>query len=113
MEETKLKEYRKNFIEYIKKFESKRKKFYDRVYNTMLNEKSESKKLCLMIWREIYEENEENKFYEEDIIFKGDLRDNIIEKINEGIKNDLDLNIFINELCGLSPAIDFNYKFSE
>ncbi len=75
----------------------------------MLKEKSESKKLCLIVGRVIYEENEENIFYEEDIIFKGDLRDNLIELINKGIKNDLDLNIFINELCDL----DFTYYFSE
>lgn len=110
MEQTKLKEYKNNFVEYVGIFKSKRIRLYDKAYKAYLLEKSESKKLCTILGREIFEED---KFYEEDIIFKGELRDNLIELVNIGIKNDLDLEELIHRLCDLSPIIDFIFKFSE
>lgn len=108
MEDRKLNEYEKNFIEYIESFKSRRKKLYDKVTIASINEKSETKKFCSLIGREIYEDN-----YNESVLFNGDLKANMMELIDEGIKNNMDLNEFISKLCNLSPIIDFIYHFSE
>ena len=72
--------------------------------------KKVNQKNYAQIGREIFEED---KLYEEDIIFKGELRNNLIELVNIGIKKDLDLEELIDRLCDLSPVIDFIYKFSD
>jgi len=94
----------KNYIEKFESFKSEKKPKYKKVTLAYLNEKSETKKFCLLLAKEIIEDN--NIIYNEQILFNGKLREEVIKVINEGIKSNIELNDFIFKLLKISKVIE-------
>ena len=102
-------EFEDNFRKYIQLSNpSTKKPFYNQVTEAYFKEKSNSKKICILIGREIIESK--NKLYEEEILFNGEIKEKIIYLINNVIKNDENEDTFISKLLNISKILRLIYE---
>ena len=100
---------KKTYVSYLQKFKG-RKNLYNRATIVIVNIKSQTKKLCLAITREIFED--ENNVC---CLFLNDkeLSSKLMELLKKGFEEDIEFDEFKNKFFGLSETFEFIFKLSE
>ena len=107
--EQELKELEHSYKTYLEKF-SGRKQLYSRAMGAIINTNSKTKKFCLIIIRELFEN--ENK---PDCLFLNDIEisKKLMFLLKKGINEDIILDKFISEFFSLSKVFQFLYETSK
>ena len=102
----KLKETYKNYLKAI----TGRRNLYSRAMSAIINDNSPTKKLCLTITREIFEE-ENNPYY----LFLDDIKisNKLLELLKKGIEGQVNFEEFKNQFFSLSKVFKFIYEISK
>ena len=104
-----LKNLKEIFISYLKNI-SGRKNLYSRAMSAIINSNSKTKKLCLAITREIFED-ENNACY----LFLNDkeISNKLLNLLKNGIEIEIKFDHFISEFFSLSKVFEFVFKISK
>ena len=102
----KVKETYKNYLKAI----TGRRNLYSRAMSAIINDNSPTKKLCLTITREIFEE-EKNPYY----LFLDDIKisNKLLELLKKGIEGQVNFEEFKNQFFSLSKVFKFIYEISK
>ena len=102
----KLKELCEN---YLTKFNNRRN-FDSRISNAIDKDNSRTKKLCLTLIKDIFEDEKDPYHL---FLNEKELSDKLLELIIKGIKEEIEFNTFKLQLFSLSIDLEFVYKISE
>ena len=104
-----VKELKEAYITYLNSFKG-RQNLYSRAMSAIINTNSKTKKLCLTIIREIFEDqNNVCNVFLNDI----EISNKLLELLKKVIKDEIEFDQFISEFFGLSKVFEFIYKISQ
>ena len=100
---------KKAYVSYLEKFNG-RKNLYNRATIVIVNIKSQTKKLCLAITREIFEDENDACCL---ILNDKELSSKLMKLLKQGFEEEIKFDEFKNKFFGLSETFEFIYKLSE
>ena len=103
--------FKKNFLDRIRTSFCKRSNYKDKCFSAFVNEKSEIKKIGILIGQEIFDEN--GNYNMEKILNDNNIDESIINFINNYSMNSNNSEEFNKGFLGISSLIEFFYQISK